>query len=179
MTPKPIPDDQTGQKKESDVADTPPTLQDESAVDDAARSRRDTLLMKMYDQTAQNWRELLGVRFKLLALVPTISILALAGILSSEGWGKGLALQERLLVAVLGLVITTALFVYEMRNSAVFGYLSTRARKIEAELGVSAGAFRGHPKRVGIVTHRLATDTIYITSCLAWVIAIVSLFSTP
>ena len=71
--------------------------------------------MKLYDQTCQTWRELIGVRFKLLAVVPAASILGLAALFSSEGAGKGLSSFQRLVIAGVGLTVTFGLLVYDLR----------------------------------------------------------------
>ena len=53
------------------------------------RGNRD-LLLKLYEETAANWRQLTEVRFHLLALVPAVSILLVATVLS-----KGLSKDSR------------------------------------------------------------------------------------
>ena len=49
----------------------------------------------------------------------------------------------RLLFACLGLVVTLGLLIYELRNSQLHDDLISRGRKIEDELGVDTGVFRG------------------------------------
>lgn len=77
------------------------------------------LMLKMYDQACQAWRELVGVRFRLLAIVPSVSLLLLATILSSEGPGKGLAVGLKILLGTLGLIVTVGLLIYDLRNSMI------------------------------------------------------------
>ena len=42
------------------------------------------LMLKIYDQACQTWRELVAVRFRLLAIVPGVSLLLLATIPRTE-----------------------------------------------------------------------------------------------
>jgi hypothetical protein len=126
------------------------------------------VLMKLYDQTCQTWRELIGVRFKLLGLVPAASILALAALFSSEGAGKGLTPLQRLIVAVAGMIVTIGLLVYDLRNSELHDDLIARGRKIEEELGVDTGIFRGRLGTAGLVRHDIAVKLIYGASVAAW-----------
>ncbi len=144
-----------------------PTLRDGS---DNVQNR--DLLLKLYDQVCSVWRELVGVRFKLLGLVPTVSLALLATILSAKDPG-GLSQQSRLLIAVFGFLATFGLFVYDRRNSVLHDDLISRGRKIEEELGVDTGIFRGRLKAHGIFKHDIATDVIYGASMFAWVVAIV------
>lgn len=130
------------------------------------------LLLKMYDQAAQTWRELISVRFKLFALVPTVSLLLLTTVLSTEGLGKGLSLQLKLFISVLGLAVTMGLLVYELRNSALHDDLISRARKIEDALGVDTGLFRGRLKGSALIRHGTAMALIYGASLAAWLGAV-------
>lgn len=57
-----------------------PTLREEVDV-----SQNRDLLLGLYDQVCSVWKELVGVRFKLLGLVPTVSLALLATILSGKG----------------------------------------------------------------------------------------------
>jgi hypothetical protein len=47
------------------------------------------LMIKTYDEACQTWHELVAVGFRLLAIVPSVSLLLLATVLSSEGSWKG------------------------------------------------------------------------------------------
>jgi hypothetical protein len=130
------------------------------------------LLLKLYDQVCSTWKELVAVRFKLLGLVPTVSLALLASLLSTKGAADGLTLSSKLLIGLLGLLATFGLFVYDRRNSALHDDLISRGRKIEDELGVDTGVFRGRLKASGIFKHGIATDVIYGSSMLAWAGAI-------
>jgi hypothetical protein len=136
-------------------------------------SKNKDVLLKVYDQVCGTWKELVGVRFKLLALVPTVSLALLATVLSTKGVSEGLTLAERMVILSLGLTSTLGLYVYDIRNSELHDDLISRARKIEDELGVDTGLFRGRLKPQGFCHHSLATRTIYVSAIVAWVISLI------
>jgi hypothetical protein len=147
-----------------------PTLQHERDI----TQHRDVLL-KLYDQSCQTWRQFVDVRFKLLALVPTVSVLILAALLSAEGPGKGLSNGVKLFIAVIGFSVTIGLWIYDKRNSALHDDCISRARKIEDELGVDTGVFRGRLKPEWPFQHDVATAVIYGACIVAWLGAIAHL----
>jgi hypothetical protein len=131
------------------------------------------VLLALYEQVVCIWKELVGVRFKLLGLVPAVSLALLATVLSPKGPAQGLSQASTLLIGVFGLSVVFGLFVYDRRNSALHDDLISRGRKIEDELGVDTGIFRGRLKASGIFKHDVATNFIYGSSMLAWTAAIV------
>jgi hypothetical protein len=90
-----------------------------------------------YQQTTDLLRSLTDVRFKLLALVPTLSGAAVAVL------GHPSSAAELLAVGLLGLTATLGVLLYELRNSRLFDYALRRAQSLEAELGL--GLYRGAP----------------------------------
>lgn len=134
----------------------------------------EALLLSIYDQTCSTWRMLVDVRFKLLALVPTASLLSLATVFGGGDATRFLTPRTRLLFAVLGLVATLGLLIYDLRNSQLHDELISRGRKIEDELGVDTGVFRGRPDGVGLLKHDHATWLIYGAAVVAWMAAIVN-----
>jgi hypothetical protein len=132
------------------------------------------LLLKLYEQTCTTWRMLVDVRFKLFVLVPTASLIALATIFGAP---QKIQTHPRLLLALalLGLVATTGLLIYELRNSQLHNELITRGGKIEYELGVHKGVFLERlPPKSRFVTHNAATNLIYGSAMLAWLVAVIS-----
>ena len=130
------------------------------------------LLLKIYEQTCTTWRMLVDVRFKLFALVPTVSLLSLATVFGGSESAKYLPPRLRLLFGILGLLATTGLLIYELRNSQLHDDLISRGRKIEDELGIDTGVFRGRIVARGLLKHNHATWLIYGAALVAWVSAI-------
>ncbi len=94
----------------------------------ASEGARDRLLLD-YGQTTDLLRSVTDIRFKLLALVPTISGLAV-GLLSRHA-----SAPELLAVGGLGLLATLGIVVYELRNTQLYDYAIYRATVLETELG--------------------------------------------
>jgi hypothetical protein len=92
------------------------------------------LLLELYRQICSIWQEMVEVRFKLLAIVPSVTFLLLVAALSNRGPSGGLSQYSRLLLSAFGLIATFGLFVYDRRNSALHDDLISRGRKIEDEL---------------------------------------------
>ena len=78
-----------------------------------------------YEQTTQFLRTLVDVRFKLLAFVPTITGAAV-GLL-----GEPRPATELIGIALLGLVATLGIFVYELRNAQLYDAMVQRAKELE------------------------------------------------
>jgi hypothetical protein len=126
-----------------------------------------TVLLATYTEVTASWRTLTDVRFKLLGLVPLASVVLLAGLLKSDTpiiW----------LLALVGLIATAGLWVYDRRNSQLYDDLISRGRRIEAELGLDTGQFLGRkdPSRVWL-THSTATNLVYLGSFGAWAGALI------
>lgn len=90
----------------------------------------DEALRLDYDQTTQFVHEFTDVRIRLLAFVPTISGAAV-GLL-----GEPRPAAELIGVALLGLVATLGIFVYELRNAQLYDAMIQRARELERLLGL-------------------------------------------
>jgi hypothetical protein len=129
------------------------------------------LLLTLYDQVCSTWKALIDVRFKLLGLVPTVSIALLATILSIKS--DGLTFSGKLLISILGTLSSIGLFIYDKRNSELHDDLISRGRKIEEELGIETGIFRGRLKPSGIIKHDVATNLVYFSTLIAWIAAII------
>src|SRR2546421_2507695 len=101
----------------------------------------DALLRLDYQQTTDLMRTLTDVRFKLLALTPTLAGATVA-VLGHPG-----SAVELLAVGLLGLTATLGLLLYELRNSQLYDYALARAQRLEAELGFCGGPFTDRPPR--------------------------------
>ena len=138
--------------------------------DEGTPEERRAVRVLLYDQVCTSWHQLVEVRFKLLGFVPAVSVVGLAA-LAGSGDVSGPAGAA---ISVMGLIITAALFIYDQRNSQLHDELISRGRRIEYELGIEVGQFRGRPTSRGVVKHDYATLVIYVTTMLAWAGAIVA-----
>lgn len=83
-----------------------------------------------YEQTTGLLRTLTDVRFKLLALVPTLSGAAIALL------GHPSSPVQLLALGLIGLTATLGILLYELRNSQLYDYATRRAQQIENALGL-------------------------------------------
>jgi hypothetical protein len=101
-----------------------------------------------YQQTTDFLRTLTDVRFKLLALVPTLSGAAIALL------GHPSSAIQLLALGLLGLFATLGILLYELRNSQLYDYAIRRAQRIEIALELpslagdarAGGLFSDRPK---------------------------------
>lgn len=144
------------------VVDQPPPNEDQAKA-----------LSILYAEVCSSWRALVDVRFKLLGLVPAVSAVAFIELLARRPAGEELEPLAGLVIAVFGFLVTFALFVYDQRNSQLHDELISRGRRIEYELGIAVGQFRGRPGSWAVVKHDTATTVVYVVTLCAWVIAAV------
>ena len=138
---------------------------------------REDLLVTLYKETCESWRRLLDIRFKLLAMVPAISFVFIGTLLSSKGWLESVHPASKIALAILSAVATLALYIYELRNSALYIDLGSRARRIEYGLGVHTGQFRGRLIHQNfVVDHKFAVRLIYVAALIAWLICVIALW---
>jgi hypothetical protein len=121
---------------------------------DGTSPPRESALLVFYTQACSTRRELVAVRFKLLAQVPSVSLLLLVQLLPSTGVGGGPTVAVKTGLALAGFIAVLGFFIYDLRNSTLHDDLISRARRIEEELGVDTGQFRGRLKaRSWLVKH--------------------------
>ena len=147
---------------------TLPTLQDGLPLDQPRE-----LLLALYGEVCTSWRLLTDVRFKLLGFLPVLSGV---GILTLDdavpGW-------PRVVLAALGLAVVAGLTIYDQRNSELYDDLISRGRKIEEELGVDTGHFRGRRNpTTEWINHSNGTRLVYGASLAGWVVALVIALSS-
>ncbi len=102
-----------------------------------------------YRQTSELVQSLTDIRFKLLALVPTLSGAAVAVLAHPS------TAVELLAVGVLGLVATLGVLLYELRNTTLHDYAIDRACELESAIGflsirrdgATGGPFSDRPGR--------------------------------
>jgi hypothetical protein len=132
------------------------------------------VLLETYREVNTNWRALTDVRFKLLALVPAVSVFVLIALLKSDTSAAAAPNPIVWLLSVVGLVVTVGLFVYDRRNSDLYDDLISRGRRIEAELGMDTGQFLGRrAARRKWLAHDAATTLVYSASIIAWIGALI------
>jgi len=126
----------------------------------------------LYGRICEAWRALVDIRFKLLALVPTVSILAISK-LFDYSYQPSFPRVAKFVIAFVGLLATGGLLIYDLRNSELHDDLISRARRIEEELHVDTGLFRGRLTPANwLIKHDRATALIYGASLAGWLTAI-------
>lgn len=102
-----------------------------SAEPPAARAAEQADRLRLdYEQTTGLLGAINDVRFKLLALVPTLSGAAVAVL------GRPSSTAVLLGVGLIGLIATIGVLLYELRNTQLYHYGLRRAQKLERELGL-------------------------------------------
>jgi hypothetical protein len=86
------------------------------------------VLREDYGRTLDVFKMLVDIRFRLLALVPAVSGVAVGLLGKADPQGAGVA------VAVLGLIATAGIIVYEIRNSQLHDAAVHRLKFLEALL---------------------------------------------
>jgi hypothetical protein len=132
-----------------------------------------------YEQTLATYRQLTGIRFKLLAFVPAISGAAIAvlGQTRPDRWAK-------FGFAALGFFVTLGIVLYDQRNTQFYNGVIGRAKHLERELGFKRfendtnvglfGSRSAHSRQYffGLpVGHDLGLALVYSTVLGAWVFA--------
>lgn len=142
------------------------------------REQRPETLRLLYGEVNAAWRQLTEVRFKLLGLIPAASVLLLVTLVERAGAAQTLDALVGSAVALFGLVITAALYTYHLRNDELYDDMISRGRRIELELGIESGLFRGRRtpgRRLPgglVVRHGIATRWLYRVSMAAYLAAI-------
>jgi hypothetical protein len=118
-----------------------------SAEPPAAKAAAENDLLHLdYQQTTGLLAGISDVRFKLLALVPTLSGAAVAVL------GRPSSSAELLAVGAIGLIATLGVLLYELRNTQLYDYGLRRAELLEHELGF--GSIDGSRSPGGLFSDR-------------------------
>ncbi len=108
-----------------------------SAEPPAPRATAETDLLRLdYQQTIGLLAGIGDVRFKLLALVPTLSGAAVAVL------GRPSSSAELLAVGAIGLIATLGVLLYELRNTQLYDYGLNRAQMLEESSGLRGAGRR-------------------------------------
>jgi hypothetical protein len=127
---------------------------EQGALTESERLRLD------YQQTTDLIKSLTDIRFRLLALVPTLSGAAIAFV------GRPSSPTQLVALGGLGLAATTGILLYELRNSQLYDYATARAQQLEHALelvslgavSVAGGLYSERPPRTLRLLHRFAVD---------------------
>jgi hypothetical protein len=133
---------------------------------------RDELLRLEYEYASRLLGTLTEIRFKLLALVPTLSGAVVA--LMSPGQSG----VELLAIGGLGLTATSGIFAYELRSTELRRRAGARVDRLESELfsgGPLVGGDGRRPKLYGVVpaSHQLGVGLVYGAALGGWVYLVV------
>jgi len=127
------------------------------------------LIQMLYGQVCNNWRTLTDVRFKLLGLVPAVSIIAWGQLLSAETLKSAPGAYAGIAIGLVGFWVTLAIRLYDQRNDSLYDDLISRGRKIEDELGIDTGIFRGRVSATSRwVNHTRPLQIIYGSAMGGW-----------
>lgn len=135
-------------------------------------SEKDELLRLEYEYASRLLGSLTEIRFKLLALVPTLSGAVVAFVSSGRSG------VELLAIGGLGLTATSGVLTYELRNGELRRRATVRVNRLEAELfpnGPLVGAPGRTPKLFGVfpASHRLGVGLVYGAALGGWVYLVV------
>ena len=138
----------------------------------------DAKLKFEYEQTITTWRMLADIRFKLLALVPAFSSIAIA-VLADSLFAKDSSIVATLLVALIGFLITIGIVFYDQRNSQLSNQAYFHAKELERQMQLPLnGALSSRPGRTlstfGIkIWHDRGLALIYGSVLSGWLFLIV------
>jgi hypothetical protein len=118
---------------------------------------------KVYEKLVDNVKQLEDVRFKLLAIVPSVSAIGI-----KELYAVNCENHVKVFFAILGIVITFSIFIFELRNRQIIKALNKRKVALEDEMDVPTTVFIKDLQSSGIVTHRFSMNLIYITAIVSW-----------
>lgn len=131
---------------------------------------KESLLISLYNEVCSNWRMLTDVRFKLLGLVPAVSVIAWGQLISADVLKKPPGSYAGIIIAIIGLLITIAIRLYDLRNDTLYDDLISRGRKIEEELNVDTGVFLGRVDPPNsIICHGTPVLIIYSAAIIGWI----------
>ena len=129
----------------------------------------------LYTEICNSCGRLLDIRFKLLGLVPSVSLGVLAIVLNEKPASMELRSGAKLGLSLMGLMASIGLLLYEKRNTQVFSALKKRGEVIEQALRVEGQFSGGMP--TGFISHGRAVGLIYMATILGWLFPIFAILS--
>jgi len=135
-----------------------------------ADTSKSKVLLKLYDQICDQYRDLADTRFKLLGLLPAVSVIVWTQLFKEELLNLP---SLGLIIALLGLAVSIGIYIYNERNNELYNDLIRRGRKIEEELKIHTGLFRGRrrPHRE-MINHGRGTSLIYWSVFIGWFVIV-------
>ena len=133
----------------------------------------DEKLWREYMATLDAFWRLGDFRFRLLALLPPLTALGV-GLLTVDVATFTSAPIPRLLIALLGFVVTLGIIFYDQRNSQLYAGLAAQAKQLESAIMSSGGVLGGRPPRTnrlfGLfkIWHDRGLALIYAATLGAW-----------
>ena len=134
-----------------------------------------------YEQTLETYRQLVDIRFKLLAFIPTLTGVAVTVLTTA-----GLAPLSKFTLALAGFAVTLGVLLYELRNTQFHDGAYGRLRHLEERLGMPTFGTDKHPGLIGSrldqpprtffslpAKHDPALWLIYSAALAAWAFAAV------
>ncbi len=135
-------------------------------------SEGDELLRLEYESASRRFEQLTDIRFKLLALVPSLTGAVVALI------SPGRSGVELLAIGGLGLGATSGVLAYELRSGELCRRANERVNRLESVLfsgGPLVGGEGRTPKLFGVfpATHQLGVGLVYGAAVGGWVYLVV------
>ncbi len=147
-----------------------PTLSHSEDGAEADPKRELKVLKVVYAETCQAWRTLTTIRFQILSFFLTASTVALVYVVARADPSTGLSSNEQLAIGALGLIVSVALALSEMRNTSLYNHVVRRGKQIEEELGIDVGVFRGRTEPRGPISYGFAATLIYGAAIAGWLL---------
>lgn len=136
-------------------------------------------LRKEYGEVSNNFRTLTDIRFKLLGLVPFVTVVAA---IAEAARGQALG-GVSFAVSLFGLVVVLGVITYSVRNDQLYDELVGRAADIERSLGILDGSFGFRPRawlRLSLgplgwtLNHGNALVLIYGATVVVWATGVIA-----
>lgn len=132
----------------------------------------------LYQEIHANYRILTKIRFQLLSLVPSISIILWMQLLDKIPRDDIGFLIAGFILSLIALRIIYGIRIYDKRNSILYNDLISRGRKIEEKFKIHTGIFMGRKKITSIdqtfilwkvsISHGKALALIYSSVFMGW-----------
>ena len=132
------------------------------------------IIMKIYNEINTNIRFTDEISFKLLGLVPFVSSLGILGLSMSDLTQSPVAA----LISIFAAIVTSALFIWEIRNMQICKWWIERLVKIESENAWIMFGCKSRPEGHGrIVRKTVAQYLIYSITISSWIMFAIIILS--